>query len=946
MYTAGSQWRRWDPHVHTPDTVLNNQFGSWEQYLLEIERHDDIVALGVTDYMSITNYSKLRSFKNAGRIPNIALLICNIEFRIAPPTEKATAVNIHLLISPDDPEHEREILNALARLDWKYNERRYSCVPDQLRGLGRAFDHRIKEDDPALRTGVLQFKVDFTRFREWYEAEPWLKRNSVVAVSAGEDGLSAFRRDGAWVAHRDEITRFSQIIFSGRPGERDFWLSRGSLEDRETVKRLGGPKPCLHGSDAHEIAKLFKPDNNRFCWIKADPTFEGLRQVLFEPGDRVHIGPSPPMFHDQARVISAVRISNGNGWFDDISVPLNPGLISIIGQKGSGKSALAELVSYAAGSWHEGEAGSFLGRAGNHLEGLSRDVPRISGTYSGLRSHLTVRSEDNIGEELVGEIESVIFSNIDPSDTLNASNLQEVRAIRTESIMAEGERLHQEVIDLIREESQLNEDMQKLPEKKLRIKTLTDERDGLIKQMPKPVSGEEERVLKELQEKRTVLNTAQQAAAADKQQLQKIKDIRSRIATFQAQMARCHSEIETSLKEIGIPQPEFGRFRPQFPLDTEAPLARRESELKQFLYQRDGDPNNPAEGTIRWLQSQIRILSEKESTDKARQERVKLIQTRLAAIAAEVERLHAEIALTEGPGKERLAQAYRERVDAYVSYFRNLQRERQTLEELYSPMKTKLTASEQEQDLEFSIQWDAEIGKWLERGGVLFDQRKTIPYGTMEELAMAARRILAPAWTSGDPEKIGQAHGQFLDEFRKTELKPRSYLRTGVSLQDLIQWLYEIDHIHLRYGLKYNGVELGKLSPGTKGIVLLILYLGLDVADSRPLVVDQPDENLDNESIYKLLTAYFKKAKSRRQIILITHNPNLVVNADSEQVIVASCERRQDGLPHITYRSGALENVTPEETAIRPLACRILEGGAEAFLKRERRYSLVLQDVR
>jgi predicted ATPase len=130
------------------------------------------------------------------------------------------------------------------------------------------------------------------------------------------------------------------------------------------------------------------------------------------------------------------------------------------------------------------------------------------------------------------------------------------------------------------------------------------------------------------------------------------------------------------------------------------------------------------------------------------------------------------------------------------------------------------------------------------------------------------------------------------------------------------------------------------LSPGTKGIVLLILYLGLDVVDSRPLVVDQPDENLDNESIYSLLTAYFKNAKTRRQVILITHNPNLVVNADSEQVIVASCERRSNGLPHITYNSGALENVSPPDRGIRQQACRILEGGTDAFLKREKRYSL------
>ena len=158
-------------------------------------------------------------------------------------------------------------------------------------------------------------------------------------------------------------------------------------------------------------------------------------------------------------------------------------------------------------------------------------------------------------------------------------------------------------------------------------------------------------------------------------------------------------------------------------------------------------------------------------------------------------------------------------------------------------------------------------------------------------------------------------------------------MRLGVTVQDVFEWLYEVDHVRLSYGLKYNGVELEKLSPGTKGIVLLILYLGMDVADSRPLIVDQPDENLDNESIYKLLTAYFKTAKKRRQIILITHNPNLVVNADSEQVIVATAERRENGFPHITYQSGALEDNVPEDRGIRQQVCRILEGGADAFRK-------------
>ena len=168
----------------------------------------------------------------------------------------------------------------------------------------------------------------------------------------------------------------------------------------------------------------------------------------------------------------------------------------------------------------------------------------------------------------------------------------------------------------------------------------------------------------------------------------------------------------------------------------------------------------------------------------------------------------------------------------------------------------------------------------------------------------------------------------------------RGTVSTSVTVQDVFEWLYEVEHVRFSYGLKYNSVDLEKLSPGTKGIVLLILYLGMDVADIRPLIVDQPDENLDNESIYELLTGYFKAAKKRRQIILITHNPNLVVNADSEQVIVAAAVRREDGLPSITYHSGSLENDTSEERGIRQSVCRILEGGSNAFRKRERRYAL------
>jgi hypothetical protein len=84
------------------------------------------------------------------------------------------------------------------------------------------------------------------------------------------------------------------------------------------------------------------------------------------------------------------------------------------------------------------------------------------------------------------------------------------------------------------------------------------------------------------------------------------------------------------------------------------------------------------------------------------------------------------------------------------------------------------------------------------------------------------------------------------------------------------------------------------------------------------------------------LVPHFREARKRRQVIIVTHNANLVVNTDADQVIVAtSVQGAGEGLPEISYRGGSLEN--PD---IRSMVCEILEGGERAFLERERRYRL------
>ena len=108
----------------------------------------------------------------------------------------------------------------------------------------------------------------------------------------------------------------------------------------------------------------------------------------------------------------------------------------------------------------------------------------------------------------------------------------------------------------------------------------------------------------------------------------------------------------------------------------------------------------------------------------------------------------------------------------------------------------------------------------------------------------------------------------------------------------------------------------------------------MDEDDTRPLLIDQPEGNLDNSSVYKQLVPYISKAKRRRQIILITHNPNLVVATDAEQIIIATADRPD--YPTISVVCGMIlgdleHSVSGDALGVREAVCLLLEGGEEAF---------------
>ncbi|MFM9850564.1 MAG: TrlF family AAA-like ATPase [Hyphomicrobiaceae bacterium] len=132
-------------------------------------------------------------------------------------------------------------------------------------------------------------------------------------------------------------------------------------------------------------------------------------------------------------------------------------------------------------------------------------------------------------------------------------------------------------------------------------------------------------------------------------------------------------------------------------------------------------------------------------------------------------------------------------------------------------------------------------------------------------------------------------------------------------------------------GKRYMLRDFSKLSLGQQQSVLLALMLSSN--SDKPLIIDQPEDNLDGEFIYTTLVPVLRLAKERRQVIIVTHNPNVAVLGDAEQIIVM---KAMNDRGEIVAR-GSIDHPTTRDAA-----CSILEGAREAFLRRAKMYGIRL----
>jgi hypothetical protein len=165
---------------------------------------------------------------------------------------------------------------------------------------------------------------------------------------------------------------------------------------------------------------------------------------------------------------------------------------------------------------------------------------------------------------------------------------------------------------------------------------------------------------------------------------------------------------------------------------------------------------------------------------------------------------------------------------------------------------------------------------------------------------------------------------------KQTAVSVEKQLRKGHTVANAYDFIYSFDYLIPQLSLNLGDKELPQLSPGERGMLLLVFYLLID-KDDIPLIVDQPEGNLDNQTVFILLGECIKEAKKRRQIIIVTHNPNLAVACDAEQIICASLDPKDGN--RVCYTSGAIEDPT-----INRLLIDILEGTRPAFNNRGSKY--------
>lgn len=939
--TKGSTWNIWDFHLHTPYSILNNQFGSpeaeetWEKYISEIEKtcvDKGIVAIGFTDYFCLEGYKKIIEYKKLGRLSNI-FVFPNIEFRlnviVQSKDQNYKRINLHVIFSPEiSPEKIED--KFLHNLDFVLENEPFD--PSQIRKLKvsslKEFGEYLQKQhgnfagkDPFF-TGCMNAVVQPGQIKSQLETSG-LKGKYLIILA--EEDLSTMDWNSQYHAVRKQLIQMSHGVFSSNQKSRDFYLGKTHLDSNSYIEEFKSFKPCIWGCDSHGFnEKFLEPDNKRYCWIKSGATWNGLKQILYEPEYRVAIQEYNPEPDKSIFSISSIQIPqtkiNNDLCIQPVTIDLNHNLVTVIGGRGSGKTAILDLI---ASCFLEGEKLHELQQSFYYRLYVTEENKPISNQSTNVT--LGFKSGDKFNK-FVG---SLVDKN-----SFDKSNILYLTQNHFDEFSANPNKLNEYIINLI---------FEKYSDDKRIYNDIKNGNVELIKKI-QSINLEIQQLQEDIEGKKQeaeINRTRKQGEQTDL--IQRIKDVDARQenkSDEQYNLTRKQNELKTTRRQLGSTLQDILQFREKIEgfLDYFKQASDKINQsIKALPLDKDPEliPTNIFElGKI--LKILVDKVQELECREDDYEKELKEINLKIEALegsSKEIADLHVKLNMANyelieieqeinliHEKEEKIRSFNQERFNHYLKIIKFTIQQRIFLQD----MITKFEVGKNDMLKNLSV---SAIGDTRGRQPYLHTLSDKVDNRAHNELSLNEMflnifSVLENALNGDDPNvDLSNLITQIEDISNNLKLKRST--SPSDFYNALLSPFFEIGLM-----IRFNGKNLKDLSMGERAIVLLKILLAFD---DKPLLIDQPEEHLDNRYIYAELVPAFRNAKSKRQIIIATHNANLVVNTDAEQIIVANYHNGT-----LSYEVGALE-----DNPIKEKIKNILEGGDEAFKKREEKYGYV-----
>lgn len=935
----GSQWRKWDLHLHTASSYDATYKGNDANKLLcDALRENGIAAAVITDHFKIDD-QRIADLRNLAKD---IVFFPGVELR----TDKGSS-NIHVILIFSDEQ------------DLKTLAEDFNAIMLRSKAKAKDSDESVYWDYDDI--------VEFAR-----------EHDALISIHAG-------KKTNGIDKEIDNGNLFKQAVKAEFAESVDFFEIGNANKDIESYKKYVfseiREKPLVMGSDCHN-PKEYRP--KEFCWLKADLTFEGLKQCVIQPEERVFIGPVPPTvdraIKNKTAIIDRVSVKriespkNDKANWINFDIPLNPSMVAIIGNKGSGKSAFSDIVGHLCKTRTMDHASfltatRFRKQPKNYAADYEGTVTWADGERETLS--LAIDSYDTVIESaqylpqkfieevcndidsfFQDEIDKVIFSYVDKTERGNASSLSDLVKQKAHVLDMEAEGIRDklsEVNDRIIElERKSTSNYKKMVEDSLKQKQ--DLLSRLEKTKPeevqKPVNKDEDKEYQASLNKvnetieciNTEINKCSDRIKSINMECNEIDELLAKIKMIGDDVENLNAAIETfGIKySVSIEKAVFSSPREGVQRLRESLL----SEKREIQEKLDGADN--VDGLkvqlVHAQEEKEKLISTTTAEEKQYQkylndlrewddEKKRVIGDKETEDSLEYYKQESLYVQNELAGEYEKAKA--ERKALFFELYSQKEKMVGILQEIYAPIQHEIEdlLGEIEDNIEFQAEIRLTDSDFSSNTLQYINSRMAGVFKGKTEAAAKMDKYIKQT----EFDKAESVYTLVTNVLQAVEEDIDASEKKVQNKSGLYNYLFGLEYADVLFKLKMAGRDLEELSPGERGIVLLVFYLALSKNNS-PIIIDQPEDNLDNQSVYSKLVPCICKAKQRRQVIIVTHNPNIAVACDAEQIIY--CAMDKDNYQHITYSSGAIEN---EE--IRKHVVDVLEGTMPAFDLRRQKYN-------